>query len=312
VINIDRQGRLFLCKCDGWVPFSIGHVLDFSSFDEIFSAPLSQKIQNSVSAGTFDYCDVRYCGITEDSIHQDGYYISLGIDDSCNLQCPSCRSEMIFNTDSDYINERFEWIDRVQHWINQEQVNPIKILIGSNGDPFASVLYRRMMQEKMPANITYEIRTNGLLLKKHLPELPIASQIDRLEISIDAASPAVYHDVRRPGKWAQLIENLDYVTYLRQSQEIKLIGFFVIQAANLGDVIPFIDLCARYRMQPGFTLLQDWGSWNNFGDHCVQLPEHPMHSEFLKTMNHPKFRRLNLDWARNYMSANQGNNGFQS
>ena len=32
-INIDHKGRVFLCSCDGWLPFSIGHVTDFSSID---------------------------------------------------------------------------------------------------------------------------------------------------------------------------------------------------------------------------------------------------------------------------------------
>lgn len=312
VVNIDRHGRLFLCKCDGWVPFSVGHVLDYHSFQDIFGAPMSIKIQDSVDRGTFDYCDVRYCGITEQSITNQGYYISLGIDDSCNLQCPSCRGDMIFHTEPDYINTRMAWIDRVLLWINQAGGMPIKILIGSNGDPFASVLYRRLMQEKLPANIRYEIRTNGLLIKQHLPELPIAGQIDRLEISIDAASASVYHDVRRPGKWNQLLDNLAFVAQLRRTQKIELIGFFVIQKNNLSDVIPFIDFCRRFDMHPGFTLLQDWGSWSNFQEHCVQLESHPLYSRFLQTMNHPKFRQLNLDWARNYMSANHGNSGFQS
>lgn len=312
VVNIDRLGRLFLCKCDGWVPFSVGHVLDYHSFDEIFSADLSRKIQDSITRGSFDYCDVRYCGITEHSIHNQGYYVSLGIDDSCNLQCPSCRSGMRFNTNTDYINERFAWVDQVQKWIQNEKAAPVRILIGSNGDPFASVLYRRMMQEKMPANIRYEIRTNGLLLPQHLPQLPISSQIDRLEISIDAASSAVYHDVRRPGKWSQLLDSLQFVSDLRRRQHIDVVGFFVIQKANLGDVIPFIDFCERWQMIPGFTLLQDWRSWSDFQPHCVHDPAHPMHAQFLKTMNHPKFRKLNLDWANNYMAANQGNNGRQS
>lgn len=299
VTNIDSRGRVFLCRCDGWVPFSVGHVLDFKNFAEVFASTQAQEIQQSIVRGTYDYCDTRYCGVETHAIkNQHDYYVSIGIDDSCNLQCPSCRPEMRFSNDKDFVAERSQWADRINEWIEQEPQADIKVLIGSNGDPFASEVYRHFMRTKMSPRVHYDIRTNGLLIKKHLGSLPVLSNLRQLEISIDAASPDVYHDVRRPGRWSSLKENLDFVRELRQTHQFNVLAFFVIQRANLCDVLPFIDLCESYEMTPGFTLLQDWSSWTNFAEHCVQTPTHPMHQIFLETVHHPRFRALNLDWAQ--------------
>lgn len=301
VTNVDSHGRVFVCRCDGWVPFAVGHVTEFNTFEEIFSSPVAQSIQQSISQGTYDYCDTRFCGVENHPIHNDhDIYVSVGIDDSCNLQCPSCRPSMRFSNDANFVQVRSDWADQINRWISAAAGKDIKVLIGSNGDPFASEVYRHFMQTKMSHSVKYDIRTNGLLIKKHLANLPVVANLTQLEISIDAASPEVYHDVRRPGRWNSLIENLDHVLELRKTYQFDVLAFFVIQRANLCDVIPFIDLCERYRMRPGFTLLQDWSSWPNFDDHCVQRPEHPMHQQFLDTVRHPRFTNLDIDWSKPY------------
>lgn len=301
VANIDSHGRVFLCLCDGWVPFAVGHVMDFDSFDEIFASTMAKKIQQSILSGTYEYCDTRYCGVEIDHIVvEHDYYISVGIDDSCNLQCPSCRPEMRFSNDREFVWERSQWADRINQWIAQVPEAKVKVLIGSNGDPFASEVYRYFMQAKVSPRVKYDIRTNGLLLKKHLCSLPVINNLQQLEISIDAATAEVYHDVRRPGRWNTLIENLDYVRSLRALQPFKVIAFFVIQRANLCDVLPFIDLCEHYDMTAGFTLLQDWSSWPNFSDQTVHDASHPQYQQFVETVQHPKFVALNLNWARSF------------
>ena len=301
VVNVDSQGRIFLCLCDGWVPFAVGHVMDFNSFDEIFSSSDARRIQESIARGTYDYCDTRFCGVESHAItnHHD-YYVSVGIDDSCNLQCPSCRPEMRFSNDTDFVMERSRWADRINQWIEKVPGRDIKVLIGSNGDPFASEVYRHLMRTKMSPQVHYDIRTNGLLVKKHLGSLPVLENLQQLEISIDAATADVYHDVRRPGRWSSLIENLDFVKELRLTYPFEVLAFFVIQRANLNDVLRFIDFCESYNMRPGFTLLQDWASWTDFSQHCVQQPDHPLHSDFLNIVRHPRFVSLNLDWAQSF------------
>jgi hypothetical protein len=42
-----------------------------------------------------------------------------------------------------------------------------------------------------------------------------------------------------------------------------------------------IDFCKEYLMVPEFSLVQDWGTWHDFKEHCVHLPDSPYYEEFL-------------------------------
>lgn len=298
-VNIDRQGRVFVCDCNGWVPFSVGHVMEFADLDDVFESPQARDVQQAIRDGNYRYCETSYCGV-ESQIKTTpyDYRIHLGMDDSCNLQCPSCRTSMIFRQDQEYLDQRFGWVDRINDWIAARPLSRIAVMIGSNGDPLASSVYRRFMSKYMLPTVDYEILTNGLLLERHLADLEILPNLRHLQISIDAASADVYHDVRRPGRWEQLLSSLDCVAELRQHHDFRVSAYFVIQRRNLDDVIPFIDFCYRYRMAPGFSLLRDWASWTDFDSHCVHQPKHELYDRFLSVIDHPKFRALNVPWAQ--------------
>lgn len=306
-VNIDRQGRVFVCDCNGWVPFSVGHVMDFSGLDDVFESPQARAVQQAIRDGNYRYCETSYCGV-ESRIKTNpyDYRIHLGIDDSCNLQCPSCRPSMIFRQDQEYLDQRFLWVDRVNDWIVARPRSHIAVMIGSNGDPLASSVYQHFMSRHMLPTVDYEILTNGLLLERHLTDLEILPNLRHLQISIDAASADVYHDVRRPGRWKQLLSSLDCVSQIRQHHGFAVSAYFVIQQRNLDDVLPFIDLCDQYNMSPGFTLLRNWNTWKHFDSHCVHQPAHPLYSRFLSIVQHPKFQALRVPWLSRLQSSQPG------
>ena len=57
-------------------------------------------------------------------------------------------------------------------------------------------------------------------------------------------------------------------------------GNFVIQRDNIDDIVPFVGLCKKYNLNPNFWVVQDWGTWHNFEEHCVHLPTSPYYQEF--------------------------------
>lgn len=301
-VHIDRLGRIFLCGCDAWVPYSAGHILDFSNFEEIFTSTTAQKVQGSIRLGEYEYCDTTHCGVEAEikNIEYD-YEIQIGIDDSCNLQCPSCRSSMIFRDDDFYVNERQTWLARVQQWITQVPDKKINILIGSNGEPFASAVYKQFLQSEFNKNVNYEIRTNGTLIKRHVNDLSILPNLKIIKLSIDAATAATYERVRRPAKWNTLLDNIDYLNILKETYKFKIYASFVIQRENLEDVLEFIEFCNDNEIDScDFTLLQDWGSFHDFDEQAVHMPGHNLHSRFLQIIAEPKFINLNPPWLRNY------------
>ena len=305
-INIDNEGFIFLCACDAWLPFAVGHILDFNSIDEIFSSPVAQEIQQSITDGNYKFCDTNNCFMNKGENLNDRLYrlydcsIHLGIDASCNLQCPSCRPRMIFHDDDEYLKERHEWIDRIRSWIVQRPELKFLVTVGANGEPFASVLYRQFFATEFNPNVQYYIRSNATLIKKYITDLKLLPNLRIIEISLDAASAPVYEKVRNPGKWRTVVDNIDYLVELKKKYGFHMNASFVIQQQNLDDVLPFVDFCNERDIEPSFNLLQDWASFKDYRSECVHFPESPRYQEFLNIIHTEKFLSSRPHWIENY------------
>lgn len=279
-ITIDEKGRVFTCACDGHVPFPVGYVQDFATFDEIFSSPQAKLTQHSILKKEFEYCATKFCGVesADRSYYEGKIYLAIQIDISCNLSCPSCRERLIFLNDQDILDSKFKLAEIMYTWISN--TNKDVVIEFAGGDPLASLVYLKMMELfSASPNVKFQIRTNGLLLKTHLTKFgdKIKDKIISMSVSIDAASEETYEFVRRGGKWVQLLDNLEYLTSLNIE---NVSGNFVIQRDNINDVIPFINFCKQYNLIPSYWVVQDWGTWPNFEEHCVHLPTSPHYEEF--------------------------------
>jgi len=273
-LNIDYKGRIFHCDCDGWLPFPSGQVLDFDSIDDVMQSTKLKEIQDSITDKTFKFCDIRYCGIEKQSqgTPDTNVHLHLGIDNSCNLSCPSCRERVIFDASPEYVDEKIQWVDRIVSWIATSTCT-FYITVGSNGEPFASPIYLYLLKQIQTLdNVQLTIRTNGTLKLSNLPKT-----LTNLYISIDAGSREVYEQVRRGGRWEALLKNLQYLKDLAQ---YPVTANFVIQKANLLDMLNFAKLCQEYNMKPNYAVLEDWGTWHDFDAQCVHLPTSPDYKTF--------------------------------
>lgn len=292
VINIDHRGRIFVCLCEAWLPYSVGHVMEFDKIEQIWSSPTAVRVTQSQLQGEYEYCDTQHCNVQQESRRLNSIQIYIGIDDSCQLACPSCRNTPVFDKDYDV---KLPWVQRIVNWIKEIQdPRPVDVLIGSHGDPFASALYRKTISElaALEVPVRFQLRTNGLLLDRYISELNILPRLTQLEVSIDAASAETYEQVRRPGKWNALIENLEYCHQVRINQKpFFMIANFVIQQANYKEMPAFVELCRKYKMQPSFTVLQDWSTFV-YQDNAVHLPTHKEHHEFLKVLAQPSVQNI--------------------
>ena len=274
-VNIDYKGRVFHCDCDGWLPFPTGEVLDFNSMEDIMTSIQLKEIQDSIIDQTFKFCDIRYCGIQKSNqgiSNLKNIHLHIGIDNSCNLSCPSCRERVIFDASSDYVNEKTQWVDRIVQWIINSD-RKFYITVGSNGEPFASPVYIYLLEQLQDLNnVSLTIRTNGTLKLTTLPKT-----LAHLFISIDAGTKEVYEQVRRGGRWDALLKNLQYI---KELGSFPVTANFVIQKTNLLDMPNFANLCQTYNMTPNYVLLEDWGTWHEFESQCVHLPTSPDYKTF--------------------------------
>jgi len=291
--SIDRFGNVFVCTCDGKLPISVGHILEFDTLDQVWSNPIAKSLQETILDGGFTYCDVNACGILHSGTSTaDDYFsqprrkeIFLNIDESCNLRCPSCRDGLIYIKRGQEYNDKKLWVDHF-HTLVKNYTGALDLYTSGNGDPFASEIYQEFLSTcQLKSNQKFNFLTNGLLLKQRISNNPyLIENTNTVMISIDAGSEAVYEDVRRPGKWSRLIENLDYLYMLSQQHGINAQLNFVIQRANYQDIPNFIKLAKHYDFRTHYALLEDWRTHNGefYLSSAVHEPAHPEHQQWLQ------------------------------
>ena len=46
---IDWKGDCFICLCEGWLPVTVGNIMDFNSLDEIWNSPTAKLLQDDIN-----------------------------------------------------------------------------------------------------------------------------------------------------------------------------------------------------------------------------------------------------------------------
>jgi molybdenum cofactor biosynthesis enzyme MoaA len=304
-INIDSNFDCFLCYCEGYLPISVGKVLDFDTLTSVWESPVAKMLQKDILEKKYTWCAVQHCGILLNNKFNFKVGLSINIDDSCNLACPSCRRELKMINSGPEFDAKMQNLDRILNWLSQYD-EPIFISLGGAGDGLASPVLRSLIKNYVPMpNQTFRITTNGLLIKKLLPSASIKSAITKWSISVDAGSSEVYEQVRRPGKWKNLIENLEWLVDNTPPSNITL--NFVVQKTNFKDIPLFSELVQRLKVNGILQALNDWGTWNfdivtnpdeytikngTYMDHDVANSAHPEHQDFLTVIKQARLEKI--------------------
>jgi hypothetical protein len=61
----------------------------------------------------------------------------------------------------------------------------------------------------------------------------------------------------------------------------------------------FVYLCEKYNLFPVFSHLSDWGTWHNFKEQCVHIPESPFYAELKEIISDPIFKKSSLGILQN-------------
>ena len=269
-VLIDKQGSCYACECTAWLPQSIGN-LQVKGLAEIIGSDTHRHLQDSISDGTYRYCNQRQCTYFRDSdwpTHTTNNIqnLRLAIDDSCNLRCPSCRTGLVFHKTGNKFRLGIRLSDRINEWLRSVQ-HDITIHIGSDGDPFASHVYRHFMEQTpRKDNIRYSILTNGLMFKEFHDKIPhIMNGLTTLGISIDGATAETYEKLRLGGKWDKLIESLESVTDAKRQHGFELHWHMVVQQDNWQEMPAMMDLAYKHEVdRVFFNRIQDWNTGLDF------------------------------------------------
>jgi len=318
------QGETFACSCPAWVPFSIGNVLTAESGDAIWNSEAAAEIRRSILDGDFSYCSRTQCSfiagqklprkseidrpdlraiIENHSTRVDAMpeMLELNHDATCNLACPSCRTEIV--------SAKADEVDLYAR-AGEKVILPMlkkvhgQTYITGGGEAFASKHFRSILRalnrDEFPGLYVFLI-TNGQLLTPYrwseFPRLP--EMIEVLAVSVDAARAETYEKVRRPGKWNVLMRNLEFVAEMKRTNQIRHFSLnFVVQKENFREMLEFIELADRLGADRiWFQRAVNYGAWDEatFAALDVSSPSHPDHAELLEILRHPAFERPGMN-----------------
>ena len=269
-VLIDKQGSCYACECTSWLPQSIGN-LQIKSLDEIIGSDIQQHLQNSIADGTYRYCNEHQCSYIKTGAVLHGQpdriqHLRLAIDDSCNLRCPSCRKGMIFHKEGSAYNLGIRLADKINTWLHNF-THPIQVHIGSDGDPFASHVYRHFMEQTPQRdNIKYSILTNALMFKEFHTTVPhIINNLKSLGVSIDGASKGTYEKLRLGGKWDKILEGLECIAVLKKEHSFRFDLHMVVQQENWHEMENMLELGHKHGVdRVYFNKIEDWNTGIDF------------------------------------------------
>mgnify|MGYP001288788020 CR=1 FL=1 len=290
-VLIDKMGSCYACECTSWLPQSIGN-LQIQALSDILRSDKASHLQSSIVDGTYRYCNNKHCAWLLDKKFPPNWkrqvperqirHLRLAIDDSCNLKCPSCRKSLIFHKQGSAYNLGIRLADRINDWLYDYR-HPVLVHIGSDGDPFASHVYRHFMEQTPERdNIKYSILTNALMFKEFHTRVPyVINNLEEIGVSIDGASKDTYERLRLGGKWEKVLEGLESISKLKQKHNFRFIMHFVVQKENYHEMEDIVELGRQYGVdRVCLNRITDWQTFTDFGWHDVVAPGHPEHNNF--------------------------------
>lgn len=319
--DLQAGGETLVC-CGHFLPLSIGNVLEDP---DVFNSATARKIRKSVTDGSFDHCFLSRChsslsgGLPNVSEMDDDVAASVasgfsvasprsvtyGLDETCNLSCPSCRTDLIVAKSADQ--------DRMTE-VAETSIAPLlpgarDLLINSAGEFLASKSSRRLLEtisRETHPNLTVNIITNGTLFTPaewaHLSN--VHGMVGYIRVSVDAATGPTFQALRRKGEWSRFSENMGFIAGLRREGAIRELQVaFTYQAANLDEMEAFVawgrGLGADRIIFERLQNLTYRGTWTEeeYRERAVHLPSHPRYGDFQRIVSKPEFRdgRVQID-----------------
>jgi MoaA/NifB/PqqE/SkfB family radical SAM enzyme len=318
------QGSTHACSCPAWVPFSIGNILKAKSAGEVWNSDVAAEIRRSVLDGDFSYCSRTQCSfITAQKLPRKsditnpvyrGYIenhttrvdempnmVELNHDPTCNLACPSCRTEIV-TAKSDEVDGYAQATERVILPL-LKKVNGHTYITGG-GEAFASKHFRSILRalnrEEYPGLYVYLITNGQLITPYRWSEFPnLSEMLAIVSVSIDAARAETYEKLRRPGKWEPLMKNLEFIAGMRRRDQIRRLGLnFVVQKENFREMLDFVALGDRLGAdQIWFQRVVNYGVYDEaaFAEVNVTSPSHADHAELLQILRNPILERPSIN-----------------
>ena len=320
--DINPTGEVHIC-CSMWAPVSLGNVVS-QDVEAVLNSTNARKIRQSVLDGSFRYCNHVGCSVmvrdelpkkTDPAILADPVMssavaqgetrtesvrdLTFALDYTCNLSCPSCRTERMIQKESAHSAERSTVDEKLRPLLPHIQT----LYLNPAGEFLASRPSRRLLSSIDPQecpNLRIDLISNGTLFSE--PEWQKFSNVHGLvrsvRISVDAASAPTFETIRRGGKWPGFLDNVRYVGRLRKDGQLKEFYLaFTYQVGNFREMKDFVALAEDVGADVAtFQALQKTEAMTDaeYFERAVHRLDHPLYGEFLQIIADDVFEKSNV------------------
>ncbi len=230
---------------------------------------------------------------------------NMAYDETCNLACPSCRSDLRLYTQGEEFDNRMAIQEKLLSEVVKDGMNDGgRFNVSGSGEAFISKVFTDFLYNfdgSLLPKMDVNIQSNGVLFTETAWNKmeKIHDNINEVLISLDAAQSDTYKTIRVNGNFDKLIQNLEFLAKRRAEGKInRLMLAYVVQKSNVTEMIDAIKIAKRLNVDFFvFNLLNDWGSWTKeeYEANAIWKEYHPQFDEFLQILRDPIFLDPLLD-----------------
>jgi len=287
------------------MPTQVGNIFE-NTIESILSNSLSRDIRNSISSGTYEYCNEKTCGIinqnqlqTIDNIPAEvkpliedsskfimPHEIVIAGDIVCNLSCPSCRTHVI-KPDKDKKLKYIELGQKLkQNLFSIPTDKKIRLLVSTSGEVFSSPMLLSFLSsisiDDFP-NLELLLQTNGLLAEKNWHRLgDMQKNVSAITVTVDAARKDTYEKLRRGGQWKNIQRSLQWLSNKKQQSNMQLNLRMVVQLDNYHEVVEFYNMAKEFGVDRiEYVRISNWSTFSpvEFAKIDVFNNQHPEYKQ---------------------------------
>ena len=306
--NFEMNGNfeVFTC-CPNYFKESqiLGNLLQDSP-ENIWNSKVAQNLRQHILNGDFSLCNKERCcnypsieDVSEEELKkysvictQKPKNVWLYYDGCCNARCTICRDEFHGNNEA--------WADFVND-VADEKILPFlknaeKIYLNGAGEVFFSMHTKYLIKRanELYPNLKYDLVTNGFLCnRENIKSLGLENKIERLTISIHAATEETHKKIFRTGSLQTVLKNLKELKEMKDNGEIPFIQLiFVVTSVNYKEMPAFVRLAQELNMVAVFCdyVAYDYTEMGkNEKEYNIIKPEHPLHNALLEVLKSDEF-----------------------
>ena len=186
----------------------------------------------------------------------------------CNLRCKQCAHVIGKYAFADMALETFAKLRPLFPYLKQ-------VALYGHGETFLYEHFFDMLAELKQYKLSVYVTTNGTLLSEKVCERLVALELDKLAISMDAATPELFNEIRRGADFDQVTQNIRTLNAMkkrkRRDDKPILSIMYCAMRSNIQELPKLVRLADELNMTHGVAVMNIY----EYGVEGESLVEHP-------------------------------------